>query len=84
MFDRKTGSGANVNDELSKEYVNKAVIEKLKRSRMYVRFQDSIWEVDLAEIGSLSSKNCAAKNLIYVIDVFSKYTWVKSLKDQKQ
>ena len=42
MFDRKTGSGANVNDELSKEYVNKAVIEKLKRSRMYVRFQDSI------------------------------------------
>ena len=51
---------------------------------MYVRFQDSIWEVDLAEIGSLSSENYGAKNLIYVIDVFSKYTWVKSLKDQKQ
>ena len=59
-------------------------IEKFRRSRMYVRFQDSIWEVDLAEIGSLSSKNYGAKNLIYVIDVFSKYTWVKSLKDQKQ
>ena len=32
---------------------------------------------------SLSSKNKIVKYLLYVIDAFTKYTWVKSLKDKK-
>ena len=32
---------------------------------------------------SLSSKNKIVKYLLYVIDAFTKYTWVKPLKDKK-
>ena len=34
-------------------------------------------------MGSLSSKNKNVKYLLCVIDVFSKYVWVKPLKDKK-
>ena len=34
-------------------------------------------------MGSLYSKNLGAKNLLYVIDVFSQYTRLKLLKDKK-
>ena len=37
---------------------------------------------DLAEIGSLSSKN-KILNICCVIDVFTKYSWVKPLRDKK-
>ena len=45
-----------------------------------MRFKDNIWAVDLAEMGSLSSKN---ENVKCVINVFTKYAWVKPLKDKK-
>ena len=32
---------------------------------------------------SLSSKNKIVKYLLYVIDAFTKYTWIKPLKDKK-
>ena len=35
-------------------------------------------------MGSLSSKNKNVKYLIRVIDVFTKYAWVKPLKDKKR
>ena len=38
---------------------------------------------DLAEMESLSSKNKNVKYLSCVIDVFTKYAWVKHLKDKK-
>ena len=34
-------------------------------------------------MGSLSSFNRGVKYLLSVIDVFTKYAWVKSLKDKK-
>ena len=38
---------------------------------------------DLAEMESLSSKNKNVKYLLCVIGVFTKYAWVKPLKDKK-
>ena len=38
---------------------------------------------DLVEIESLTSKNKNIKYLLLVIDVFTKYAWVKPLKDKK-
>ena len=55
-FDKKTGSGASVNKELAEE-LYKPVMKMFKRGRVYVRFKDNIWAEDLAEMGSLSSKN---------------------------
>ena len=41
-----------------------------------------VWAADLAEMGSLSSKNQNVKYLICMIDVFIKYALVKPLKDK--
>ena len=38
---------------------------------------------DLAEIGSLPSKNWGVKYLLCVIDVFTKYARIKPLKNKK-
>ena len=51
---------------------------------MYARFKENIWSADLAEMGPLSSKNRGVKKyLLFVIDVFLKYSWLKLLKDKK-
>ena len=80
MFDKKTGSGISVNEQLAEE-LHKSVIKKLKRRKVYARFKDNIWAADLAEMESLSSKNKNVKYLLCVVDVFTKYVWVKPLKD---
>ena len=54
FFD-KIELGVSVNEELAQE-LHKPVIKKLKR-RVYARCKDNIWETELAEMGSLSSKN---------------------------
>ena len=38
---------------------------------MFAWFKDNIWATDLAEMGSLSSKNQSVKYLLPVIDVFT-------------
>ena len=50
---------------------------------VYARFKDNISAADLAEMGSLSSKNKNVKYLLSVIDLFPIYAWVKALKDKK-
>ena len=57
---------------------------ELKNSRnVYARFKDNNWAADLPEMESLSFFNCRVKYLLYLIDVFTKYIWVKPLKDKK-
>ena len=86
--DKKTGSGtkskvkANVNEMLAQE-LHKPVVKKFKIRKVSSRFKDSIWATDLAEMGSLSSKNRDVNYLLCVLDVFTKYAWVKSLKNKK-
>ena len=81
FFDKKTGSRKSVNEKISEE-LHKPVIKKFKRRKVYSRFKDNIWAVDLAEMGSLSSKNKHFKYLLCAIDVFTKYVWVKPLQDK--
>ena len=38
---------------------------------------------DLAEMKSLSSKNKNVEYVLCVIDIFTRYAWVKPLKDKK-
>ena len=67
--DKKTRSEVSVNE----------VIKKIIRGKVYARFKDNIWAADLAEMGSLSSKNKNVKYSLCVIDIFTKYAWVKPL-----
>ena len=82
FFDKKTGTRISVNEQLAEE-LHKPVIKKIKRRKVYARFKDNIWAADLAEMGSLSSKNKNVKYFLFVIDVFIKYAWVKPLKDKE-
>ena len=79
FLDKKTGSGVNINEQLAKK-LHKPVIKIFQRRKVYSRFKDNIWVADLVEMESLSSKNKNLKYLICLIDVFTKYAWVKSLK----
>ena len=72
FFDGKRGSGVSISEELVEE-LNKSVVKKFKRRTVYVTFKDNIWPADLAEMGSLSSKNRNVKYLLCVIDAFTKY-----------
>ena len=56
FFDKKTGSGISVSEQLAEELHN-TVIKKFKRRKVYTRFKDNIWIAGLAEMESLSSKN---------------------------
>ena len=82
FFDKKTGLEKSVNEHLA-EKLHKPVIKKFKRREVYARFKHNIWEADLAEMKSLSSKNENVKYLLCVIDAFTKYAWIKPLKDKK-
>ena len=90
FFLKKTGSGAiatskvgvSVNEQLV-EKLHKAVTKKFKRSKVYGRFKDNIWAEDLSEMELFSSKNKNVKYLLCVIDYFTKYMCVTSLKDKK-
>ena len=55
----------NVNEQLAED-LHKSVIA-------YARFENNILAADLAEMGSLSSKNRDVKYLLCVIDIFTKY-----------
>ena len=82
IFNKKTGVERSVNEELARE-LHKPVIEKFKRRKVYARFEGNTWAADLAEMVSLSSFNLSVKQLLCVIDVFTKYTWIEPLKGRK-
>ena len=73
--------GVCVNEELAQE-LHKPAIKKFKIRRVYLRYKN-IWAADLAKMGSLSFKNQGVKYLLCVIDIFTRYAWVKPVKEKK-
>ena len=63
--------------------LHKPVIKKFNKRKIYSKFKDNIWGVDLADMQSLSKKNKAIKYLLCAIDLFNKYASVVPLKDKK-
>ena len=82
FFVKKTGSEISLNEPLVEE-LHKPVIKKFKRRKICDRFKENNQAADLAEMESLSSKNKNFKYLLCAIDGFTKFAWVKSLKDKK-
>ena len=82
FFDKKIRSEMIVNEQLAVE-LHKPVIKTINRRKVYVRFKNNIWAVDLAEQGSLFSKDKNIKHLLCVINVFTEYIWVEPLKETK-
>ena len=49
FFDKKTGLGLSVNDQLAEE-LHKLVTKKIKRRKVWARFKGNIWAADLPEM----------------------------------
>ena len=59
-------------------------IDRLLESLRNKKFtRDDIWDVDLADMQSLSKQNKRINHLLCAIDLFSKYAWVVPLKGKK-
>ena len=87
FYDKKSeGGGVNIpldfNQQLAEES-HKTIIRNLKKRTVYSRFKDNIWGADLANMQLISNFNEGFRFLLYVIDIFSKYTSVVPLKDKK-
>ena len=63
--------------------LQKPVIKKFNKRKVYSQFKDNIWGVDLGDMQSLSKKNKGIKYLLCAIDLFSKYAFAVPLKDKK-
>ena len=86
--ERTKGSGVNfVKNSLNKkqldEELHKPIIKNFKRRKVYSSFKDNIWGVDLADMQLISKCNKGIRYLLCVIDLFSRYAWVVSLKNKK-
>ena len=77
------GSGIASSSILADE-LHKTIIKKFEKRKVYSQFKDSIWEVDLADMQSLSKKNKGIKYLLCVIDLYSKYAFVIPLNYKKE
>ena len=54
----------------------------LKRNKIYAPEIDSLWEADLAVVQDLAKENDGVNYLLVVIDVFSKFLWVRPMKNK--
>ena len=86
FFDKKS-KGAGIksmpNQQLANE-LNKPIIRKFKKRKVYSSFKDNIWGADLADIQLISKYNKGIRYLLCAIDLFSKYAFVVPLKDKKR
>ena len=49
---------------------------------MYAPEIDTLWEADLSFVQDVAKENDGVSYLLVVIDVFSKYVWVRRMKDE--
>ena len=55
---------------------------KFQRLKVFSSYRNNIWSFDLAGMQLLSKYNKGVRFLLFVIDIYSKYVWVVSLKDR--
>ena len=65
------------------EELHKPIIRKFEKRKVYSSFKDNIWGTDLGDMQLISQYDKRFLFLLYVTDIFSKYTWVAPLKDKK-
>ena len=73
------------NQELDNE-LDKPIIKKFKKGKVYSSFEDNIWDVDLADMQLISKYKKGIRYLLCATDLFSKYASVNyayPLKDKK-
>ena len=69
--------------ELSEE-LHKPIIMNFKKRKVHSPFIDNSWGADLPDMQLISKFNKGIRFLLCVIDIFSKYAWIITLKDKKR
>ena len=59
-------------------------IYKIREKKVKSSFKYNIWSADFADMKLVSKSNKGFQFLLYVIEIYSKYSWVISLKDRKK
>jgi hypothetical protein len=54
-----------------------------KRNKVFVKGVDDQWDVDLMDMTKFAKYNNGYNFILVVIDIFSKYVWLRPLKDKK-
>jgi hypothetical protein len=67
-------------DQLANES-HKPVRRHFPKRHVYAKDRDQIWAVDLTDMQHYSKYNDGYNYLLAVIDVFSKYGWMRPLKN---
>ena len=78
----KTSSGSGVKSEIMQnqqllEELHKPIIRKPEKWKVYSSFKDNIWGADLTDMQVISKFDKGFRFLLCVIDIYSKYAWVK-------
>ena len=84
LFDTKsTGSIKSMSDQQLADELQKPIIRKFFKKRVYSLIKNSIRGANLADIALISKYNKGIKYLLCAIDLFSKYALVVPLKDKR-
>ena len=72
LLDKSKGRGIikEPNYQLANE-LHRPIIRNFKKRKVYSSYRDNIWDVDLADMQSLSKYNKSLKYLLCAIDLFS-------------
>ena len=93
FFDKKSAAAIHKEPGISSDVVfenqqlaeqlQKSIIRKFEKRKVYLSFKDNIWGADLGDMHLISRSNKGFRFLLCVIDIYSKYAWVVPLKDRK-
>lgn len=56
---------------------------RFKRNRIIVFFRDQQWEADLVDMIAYARENDGFKHILVVIDSFTKFCWLRAMKDKR-
>ena len=73
----------NTSEQQLAEELRKPIIRKFNKRKVQSPFIEKIWGAILADMQLLSKFNNGFRFLLCVIDIYSKYAWVITLKDKK-
>ena len=79
---RKAALSSDWSQQLADE-LHKPITRNFQKRSVVSNGIDDIWAADLVEMQKFSKWNKGIKYLLMVIDVFSKYGWIRGLKDKK-